>query len=73
MSIILISVFGCNNRRRRGGKDLRCRAWPEESEVTAMGSFTGKLAVVTGGGYVIRNVSSPSGGSACTATWSTTA
>ena len=38
-----------------------------------MGSFTGKLAVVTGGGYVIRNVSSPSGGSACTATWSTTA
>jgi hypothetical protein len=60
-----------------------------------MDSFTGKLAVVTGGGsgmgrmlgrgggrrsaggrgagYVIRNVSSPSGGSACTATWSTTA
>jgi hypothetical protein len=54
--------------------------------VVAMDSFTRKLAVVTGGGsgmgrgaggrgagYVIRNVSSPSGGSAWTATWSTTA
>ena len=54
--------------------------------MTAMDPFTGKLAVVIGGGsgmgrgaggrgggYVIRNVSSPSGGSAWTATWSTTA
>ena len=49
--------------------------------VTVMDAFSGWLAVVTGGGsgmgrgagYVIRNVSSPSGGSSCTATWSTTA
>lgn len=54
----------------------------------AEGSFTGKLAGVNvaavaeysqrgaggrGAGYVMRNVSSPSGGSASTATWSTTA
>jgi NADP-dependent 3-hydroxy acid dehydrogenase YdfG len=46
-----------------------------------MDSFAGKLAVITGGGsgmgrgagYLIRKVSSPSGGSARTSTWSTTA
>jgi hypothetical protein len=52
-----------------------------------MDSLAGKLAVVTGGGggvhqreagrrgagYLIRNVSSPSSGSARTSTWSTAA
>ena len=51
-----------------------------------MDPLAGKLAVVTGGGgvhqreagrrgagYLIRNMSSPSGGSARTSTWSTAA